>query len=241
MTPFCYFHMMWRAHNREFLLQDHREKLHYLRALRDDYLNNCTPEQFQLHGYSLMDNHGHINGSIGEDHIHYSDHMRRAHSRFGLGFNKRHDRLGKVAADRPKIKASEDERYARQVMLYDLFNPVRAGIIPTPIHIKWRLFSTARYMALGEENEFTCMITLPDWYLDLGDTPAARQRRFRQLLDEYAQRAGLKKDPKMARGNFVGGDGWVRQMRQRVKNWLRQHKQSLSNSGTDPPEPPVGG
>ena len=110
-----------------------------------------------------------------------------------------HNRLGKVAHDRPKIKASQDETYATQVMLYDLFNPVRAKIIPNPTHVKWRLFSTARYMAYGETNEFTCMITLPEWYMRLGKTSPQRQRKFRQMLDRYAVDNGLKKNPKKAR------------------------------------------
>ena len=86
--------MMWRAHNREFILQDHREKIRYLRVLRDDYLKNCNPDQFQIHGFTLMSNHGHLNGSVGEDSAPYSNHMRRAHSRFGLDYNRRHNRIG---------------------------------------------------------------------------------------------------------------------------------------------------
>jgi REP element-mobilizing transposase RayT len=230
-----YFHMMWRAHNREFILRDHREKLCYLRAVRDDYLNNCNPEEFAIHGYTMMSNHGHVNGSVGEDPSLYSNHMRRAHSRFGMSYNKRHDRLGKVAHDRPKIKASEDGAYAIEVMLYDLFNPVRAGIIPTPTDIKWRLFSTARYLAYGEENEFTCMITLPEWYLRLGETAAQRQRKFRQMLDQYALERGLKRDPKKARGLFVGGEPWVREMRRLVSDWVRARRKQQAGTGADPP------
>jgi REP element-mobilizing transposase RayT len=228
--------MMWRAHNREFILQDHREKLRYLRALRDDYMKNCNPDQFVFNGYTMMSNHAHLNGSVGENHIPFSDHMRRAHSRFGLAFNKRHKRLGKVAHDRPKVKASQDEAYAIEVMLYDLFNPVRAKLIPTPTHVKWRQFSTARYLAFGEKNEFTCMITLPDWYLRLGKTATRRQRKFRQMLDQYAVEKGLRRDPKRVRGNFVGGDLWVQAMRRQVGEWIRERKKKNANSGTDPPD-----
>jgi len=237
LRPHTFFHMMWRAHNREYLLADHREKLRYLRALRDDYIKSCRKEQFVYNGYTMMSNHAHVNGSVGEDYKPFSNHMRRAHGRFGLAYNKCHKRLGKVAHDRPKTKASQDESYAIEVMLYDLFNPVRAKIIPTPTHVKWRLFSTARYMAFGEENEFTCMITLPDWYLRLGKTAARRQRKFRQMLDEYAVQKGMKKDPKKARGNFVGGDPWVQAMKKLVRDWLRRRKKKKdAASGTDPPD-----
>jgi REP element-mobilizing transposase RayT len=236
LKPFSFFHMMWRTHNREFLLQDHQEKLRYLRAVRDDYLENCGPEQFAIHGYTMMSNHGHLNGSLGADPKLYSEHMRRSHSCFGQAFNKRHNRLGKVAHDRPNTKSSQDEAYAIEVMLYDLFNPVRANLIPNPTHVQWRLFSTARYLAFGEENELTCMITLPDWYLRLGKTAAERQRKFRQMLDRYAVDRGLKRDPKKARGHFVGGELWVQAMRRQVGEWVRARRKKATGSGADPPQ-----
>jgi REP element-mobilizing transposase RayT len=231
--------MMWRAHNREYLLSDHQDKLRYLRAVRDDYVNNCKPQQFAINGFTMMTNHAHVTGSLGNDHKPLSDHMRRAHSRFGMVFNRLHKRLGKVAHDRPKIKCSQDEEYSIEVLLYDLFNPVRAKIIPTPTHVKWRLFSTARYMAFGEKNEFTCMITLPNWYMRLGKTAAQRQRKFRQMLDRYAVEKGLKRDPKKAQGNFVGSDKWVEAMKSVVSEWLRERREKNKQkvaSGTDPPD-----
>lgn len=229
LKPYSFFHMMWRAHNREHIMQSHQEKLFYLRAVRDDYLKKCTTEQFEIQGYTLMSNHAHLNGDVGEDSTRFSDHMRRAHSRFGLGYNKRHDRIGKVAHDRPKIKASQEEAYAMQVMLYDHCNPVRANLIPNPTHILWRLFSTARYMAFGEENEFTCMITLPQWYLRLGKTAEQRQRKYRQMLDQYMIDKGLKPDPKKARGHFIGGDLWVEAMRLQLRDWMREKKKDATD------------
>ena len=117
---------MWRAHNREYILQTRKEKLAYLRAMRDDYMKNCRDRPFKIQGYTVMSNHAHLNGQNGDNSKPLSDHMRRAHSRFGMGYNKRHDRLGKVAHDRPKIKTSQDETYSMEVMLYDHCNPVRA-------------------------------------------------------------------------------------------------------------------
>ena len=120
-------------------------------------------------------------------------------------------------------------------MLYDFFNPVRAKLIPYPTHIKWRLFSTARYMAFGEENEFTCMITLPDWYMRLGRTKAQSQRKCRQMLDRYAIEKGYKHDPKKARGMFVGDDQRVASMRQKIGAWIKAHK-AIEGTCTDPPD-----
>ena len=242
LEPYSYFHMMWRAHNRERIMSSHAEKLRYLRALRDDYLKNCSPEQFELHGYTMMSNHGHINGSVKEDHVPLSDHMRRAHSRFGLEYNKRHGRIGKVAHDRPKIKASRQDADAIRIMLYDHFNPVRAGLTKDPTDIRWKQLSTARWMAYGEENEFTCVFTLPPWYRKLGSTAKKRQRAYRKMLDEWALEKGYKRDPKLARGNFVGGDLWVAAMRRKVSQWFKERKKkNPSEAGPDPPVEAQGG
>jgi REP element-mobilizing transposase RayT len=233
LKPHSYFHMMWRAHNREYIMQSHAEKLRYLRAVRDDYMKKCKKEHFVLHGYTIMSNHAHVNGQTNDDHKPYSEHMRRAHSRFGYSYNRRHHRLGAVAHDRPTIKASQEEAYSIQVMLYDHFNPVRAHLIPHPTHVKWKLFSSARYMAYGEENEFTCMVTLPGWYLKLGKNPEQRQRKYRQMLDRFQVGEGSKPDPKKTRGNFIGGDLWVEAMRNQVREWLRQKKGSSDDEPSD--------
>ena len=233
LRPYSYFHMMWRAHDREHIMQSHAEKLSYLRAVRDDYMKKCNPEHFKLHGYTMMSNHAHVNGQVNDDHKPYSNHMRRSHSRFGTGYNIRHHRLGEVIHDRPKTKASQEDAYAIQVMLYDHFNPVRAHLIPEPTHVKWKLFSSARYMAFGEENEFTCMITLPDWYLNLGKTPKQRQRKYRQMLEQFSIDKGYKPDPKKTKGHFIGGDLWVEAMRKWVQERLRQKKDSSDEEPSD--------
>ena len=91
-------------------------------------------------------------------------------------------------------------------------------------------------MAFGEKNQFTDMITLPAWYLRLGKTPSQRQRKFRRMLDEYAVDKGHKRDPKMSRGNFVGGDLWLKAMKRQVRDWMRQRRKKNEGSGTDPPD-----
>jgi REP element-mobilizing transposase RayT len=229
--------MMWRAHNKEHILKSHHEKTAYLRAVRDDRLSKSKEDDFEIHGYTVMGNHVHINGAVGESYVPYSNHMRRSHSIFGLGYNKRHNRIGKVAHDRPKMKASRDESDAIGIMLYDHYNPVRAGIVPHATHVKYRLYSSARYMAFGEKNEFTNMVTLPSWYLALGKTPQQRQRRYRQMLDEYMIEKGMKQDPKKTVGYFIGSSLWVQAMRRQVRQWIKDRKKINGSASRDPPDP----
>lgn len=211
------FHKIWRAHNREFLLQSHDEKRRYLFFLRDDYLKHCQPSDFQLFGYCIMGNHVHETGKVSVDLQRFSNHMRRAHSRFGLSYNRRNNRLGRVAHDRPKTKQIENDETLMRCMFYIDCNPVRAGLITHPTDVRWKGLSSCRFYAKGERNEFTKMLTLPEWYLRFGKTPRQRQKKYCSLLNKYLEEAGLKHDPKMSRGHFSGGELWQSEMRKQLR------------------------
>jgi len=225
------FHMMWRCHNKERLLDSHAEKREYLKAVHNDYLAHCSSEDFLIHVYCAMSNHFHARKSIVENLSAYSEHMRRAHGRFGQAYNRRHERLGKVAHDRPKTLRIQDERAAMRVDFYILSNPIRAGLIRDPRDFRWKDLYPYRFYAYGEDNRFSDMLTLPDWYLDLGETPKLRQRRFRSLFDRYLVDQGLRPDPRMRTGHFIGADWWRLEMRRQ----LRQQLQLGSCAGA--PEP----
>lgn len=214
-------------------MQEHRDKHAYLQALRDDYVKNCSRDDFVINVYCLMSNHGHERDGIVNDLKAFSDHMRRAHGKFGLCYNKRHKRLGKVAHDRPKTIRLQDFEAQMYCDLYILANPVRAGIIKQPFDIKWKNFSTARFMAYGEQNRYTDMITLPDWYLMLGDTPEKRRRKFRRMMDEYLVGKGMKRDPRLSSGHFYGKESWLNEMQEKLRD--KMHELYMKKS-TGPPE-----
>jgi hypothetical protein len=241
LGPESRFHKIWRAHNREFLMQAHEEKRRYLRAIREDYLARCTDraacsgpgrlsqflrvavaDRFALYGYCIMSNHAHETGKTGAQLKPLSEHMRRAHGRFGQGYNRRHQRAGKVALDRPRTLHLQDEEALMRAMLYCDCNPVRAGLIKHPTDLAWRGLSSCRVYAFGEESEFSDMLTAPDWYLKLGKTPRHRQSKYRALLDEYMVDIGLKRDPRMSTGYFSGGALWVEEQRRRLRALLRR-------------------
>jgi putative transposase len=204
-------------------MESHDEKRRYLYSIKNDYLKTCKKEDFILHGYCIMSNHVHETGRIGENLVPFSNHMRRAHGRFGLCYNKRHGRLGKVAHDRPKTKRIQDDESLMRVMFYSDCNPVRAGLIKHPTDIRWKGLSSCRFYAKGEKNPFTEMLTVPEWYLKLGKTPDQRQHRYCSLLDKYLIDAGLSRDPKMSVGYYLGGVLWVEEMRKQLRDLLRKH------------------
>jgi len=211
------FHKIWRAHNREFLMQSHEEKRSYLHFVKDDYLQEGHKSGLVFYAYCVMSNHVHETGKIGPELEPFSNHMRRAHGRFGLSYNKRHDRLGPVAHDRPKTKQIQDDEALMRCMFYSDCNPVRAGLIKNPTDVRWKGLSSCRYYARGEKNEFTAVLTLPDWYLRLGKNDKQRQHKYCSLLNKYLEDAGLKRDPKMSRGYFLGGELWISEMSSQLR------------------------
>jgi len=210
-------HKIWRCHNKEYLLEKATDKHEYLQAIHDDYTGKCNKDDFEICGYVVMSNHAHESDTVGERTEKYSEHMRRSYGRFGLRFNKRHERLGKVALDRPKTIRMQDAKSHMRVMFYSDCNPVRAGIIRHPTDTRWKDFSSCRFYAYGERNRYSDMLTPPAWYLALGRTQRARQRRYRSLLDRYMIEHGLKRDPKMCTGYFLGGEQWIQEQRKLLR------------------------
>ncbi len=231
IEPFTPFHKIWRCHNREFLLQSHAEKHAYLKCLHDDYIKKCSPDDFVIYGYNVMGNHGHEADEVRGDINSFSEHMRRANGLFGLNFNRRHHRLGKVAHDRPKTLRVQDDERLKNLMFYMDCNPVRAGIIKHPTDIRWKEFSSCRYYCYGEKNSYSDMLTEPEWYLKLGEDARSRQRKYRSMLDKFLIERGLKRDPKLGSGCFIGGELWEYEMKKKLSGLLNKN-----HRGGDPPD-----
>jgi putative transposase len=225
------FHKLWRAHDRQRLLQEPAEKRAYLEEVAKDYETKCDREAFQLHAFCIMGNHVHEEGFLKGEQHQLSDHMRRSHGCFGLKFNKRRGRLGKVAHDRPKTLVIQHDEAAMRCNFYIHTNPVRANLAKTPWDLLWRTFSSCRLYSHGERNEQNRHIELPDWYMALGRTPEERQSAYRRLLMEYLRRAGLVKDRHMTRGHFIGDATWRKIERSKVNEGRRKRR-------VDVPAPP---
>jgi len=228
--PGSSIHKIWRCHNREFLLQSHRDKRAYLQAIHDDFLQRCSQDDFAIQSYCIMSNHAHEKDKIKQDLASFSRHMQRAHGLFGLHYNKRHRRLGKIAHDRPKTLLIENDEEDMRCTFYIDCNPVRAGIIKHPTDVLWKDLSSCRYYAYGKKNQYDDMIEFPQWYQRLGKTARQRQRKYRSLLDKYLVEEGLKRNPKMSRGYYLGGELWKMEMRKKLGEKLKK------KASTGPPE-----
>ena len=180
LPPESIFHFMWRCINGEFMLESEAVKRRYLDT-RFRFLKRARGK-VRIHSYCLMSNHGHETSTLTAGSEHMSNWARSAHSSFCRWLNIRLKRRGPVAQDRPNTVALEDQEALKRVMFYNDWNPVKAGICQHPADYK---FSSYRFYAFGEENRWTPHLTIPQWYLDLGDTPEERQGQYRIQCDQY--------------------------------------------------------
>lgn len=218
-------HKMWHGHNNEYIFAENHEKLDYLKQLRETR-TELTKKLIDWFSFCIMGTHTHEgcgikrsgpNQSFKKGIEELGNWMRRAHSRFGAGYNRRHNRRGKVAYDRPLTCEIENKYHVLRVMFYGDANPVRAGLVSHPSKYP---FSSYQYYAHGKTNELTEHLTPPQAYLELGDTPEKRQRKYRQLCDQYLRESGLIDDrpPEEMEARFIGNAVWCQMRRDDVRN-----------------------
>jgi REP-associated tyrosine transposase len=154
-----------------------------------------------------MSNHYHEASCLLEDSKHFSNWARSAHSSFGQSYNKKFGRRGPVAQDRPKTLVVQDQEGLKKLMFYHDWNPVRAGICQHPEEYE---FSTYKYYAHGETNQWTEHITPPDWYIVLSDDPKERQAQYRNLCQEYKDKELIPTQTMTEEGNAFGQEEFTR-------------------------------
>jgi putative transposase len=180
------FHFIWRCINGEKFMGSNRKKAMFL----DSFFGfiGRARNQVKVFAFCVMSNHFHKASQLKKDCRPMSDWARSALSSFAQRLNRSIGRKGPVGQDRPKTIVCQDRRALMRLMFYIDWNPVRAGLVSHPSEYR---FSSYRYYAYGEVNEWTRHLTPPDWYVELGDTPEQRQKLYRFLCDEYHRRNRL--------------------------------------------------
>jgi putative transposase len=205
---------MWKGHNFESIFTSPVDKTTYL-----DLMTIELPKaDYQLHGYSMMSNHNHEVGRVLELQS-YSSMLRNVHSSFAQKYNRKNNRRGAVGMDRPKTVVVQNDRHLMNVAFYIDANPVRAGIVKHPKDYCWSSYS---YYANGTTSPWSKTLTPYDWYLDLGSTPAKRQRAYRRMCDAYLRRHGLVPMPGICSGYYIGSPSWKEARLQRQRE--TQHR-----------------
>lgn len=212
-------HLYWRCHNKEFYLKNDGMKLLYLNTIME-YLPRSNQK---ISAFCVMNNHYHQISKYENSSIHLSNYMRRTHGSFGMKYNILHKRSGKVAESRPKTTLIQNIRHEMNAHFYIEANPIRAGICKLEELVNYK-FSSYRYYAHGIRDNYTELISEPDWYLDLADTPKQRQREYRKLFKSYLFDYGPHKTPTFNSNLFYYGDSiWVREQEYLIKKAKKQN------------------
>jgi putative transposase len=207
-------HKIWRGHNKERNLGSDGDKLAYLQYLNEELESKKFDTGADLSALTLMDNHGHEVFGV-QSPEKFSGHMRRHHSRYGAYFNRKHERSGKVAEDRPKTCLIGDDYHEMITVFYVHANPVRANMVGDARDYYW---STHRLYAFGKREPWMKNVRLPRWYLALGPTAALRQRQYRRLFYRYLRDHG-KTRQRFLRRPFFGPIMWQVDLEKKVSEW----------------------
>ena len=147
--------------------------------------------------------------------------MRHAHGIFGSQYNRIHKRSGKVAEARPKTSLIQNTEHEMRVHFYIEANPIRAGIC-SPEQLKNYKFNSFRFYAYGIKDEYTKLLTLPQWYLELGSTQKERQRTYRKLFYEYLnEQSSPQWNFKNFEQAFIGSGLWRIEQERRVTRQIK--------------------
>jgi putative transposase len=213
-------HKVWRGHNREPNLGTDYIKQNYLKFLNEDLESEKYESGSVLQALTLMSNHAHeifllLNPGF------FSNHMRRAHGRFGQFFNRDQNRCGGVAQGRPHTTLLADAQHEMEAVFYIHANPVRAGIVKDAGEYYW---STHKLYAFGKKDDWMRNVKFPQWYIDLGRTMQIRQRQYRRLFARYLIKQGNKQRTFLKR-LFFGPVPWMKELESKVSQWRKEHPQ----------------
>lgn len=199
-------HKIWRAHNKDHLLKLHVDKEKYIGLISDTISKAHFKNNITMYAFCIMNNHAHELVQYTDAREILSKFMQNLHSRFGIYYNKINSRIGPVAYDRPKTPLVEpNSAHAMRVHFYIEANPLRAGIVKDLRNYK---YSSYQFYAYGKINQFTKFLTPPRWYLELGKTALARQKKYRALFQKYLS-STIKRTPFYSHAKWIGSSKWL--------------------------------
>lgn len=206
-------HLMWSCHDKKYYLRPANAKALYMQTIHESFKKNPN---VQIYSYCVMDNHYHQSTRYESSSQSLSTHMRYSHSLFGSRYNRIHDRSGKVAVGRPKTSLIENEEHEMRVHFYIEANPIRAKMC-TPENLRTYKYNSFKFYAYGIKDEHTSLLTMPSWYLELGDTAKERQRKYRRLFYEYlGEQERPDWDFRKFECLFIGSQIWKQRQLKRI-------------------------
>jgi putative transposase len=207
-VPGVTYHVILRCNYDEWLLKEDAAKHEVLRRVREA----SDRHKLTLFAYVIMDNHAHLVLSRG-------DRCALAEAMRWLMTQSAKDQLRAVACrghfwrQRYGAIPVEENEYALALLRYLDRNPVGARIATSPVEYPW---SSCTAYALGSSLP---AITLHPTYLGLGKNRLARQRKYRELIEDH-RAGGDDRLPAFSRAPALGNLPFWRRLGLRAR-WKR--------------------
>ena len=129
--PGAIYHVTTRGTRQAAIFLDDQDRASLLSILAHA-LKECDAQAF---AYCLMGNHYHFVLQTRQANL--AVLMRRINSVYSLAFNRRHGRCGHVFEGRYKALHVDRDAYLLEVCRYVDLNPVRAGLVESPVRWGW--------------------------------------------------------------------------------------------------------
>ncbi|HNP34744.1 MAG TPA: transposase [Woeseiaceae bacterium] len=165
-------HVMQRGHDRQPAFVESADYEYYLENIREAKLKF----EVDVHAYCLMTNHVHLLITPGQDATNVSLFVRMLAARQTRRVNRLEGRTGTLWEGRFKASLVDSDCYLLACHRYIELNPVRAGIVNTPVEYRW---SSVRHHCGVDTNEW---LTPSTAYLDLGASKIERSERYRRFI-----------------------------------------------------------
>lgn len=164
------YHIMMRGINRQTIFESNEDKGRFL------YTLNLfkRPNNYNVYGYCIMDNHVHV--ILGELEDSISIAIKRISASYVFWYNNKYERCGHLFQDRFRSEAIEDDRYLLTALRYIHLNPVKAGMVNSYKDYEWSSFK-----------EFTSLQNIVDseYVLDMfSDNSKEAIKLFEKFMDE---------------------------------------------------------
>jgi putative transposase len=200
-------HCTWRSHNHSLVFDSDEARQKFLDLLaRYKALHGVL-----VHAYCLMGTHPHVVCTSSRGQPAFSAFWKVVNQCFARWSNKRRAARGQVVMQRmrsPQIRG--DGKHLLTVMRYGDLNPVRAKLVRSAKDWRW---SSHRHYAFGEANP---LLDVPDDYLALGRSEAARRLAYQRLFARALVAHLVVRRPDIVDALFIGPARWVARRLARV-------------------------
>ncbi len=207
-------HVIQRGNNKQSCFKSDKDRKAYLYWL----IKYSKKFKVDIHAWVLMDNHVHLLCTP-NDALSLSKMMQSLGRMYVQNFNYQHQRTGPLWEGRFKSFIIESQRYLLEVYRYIELNPVRAGIVETPLEYSW---SSHLCNAYGANSN---LITEHDEYLNLGSDMISRQKHYRNIFESEQNQTNLNNIRKSIKTNLVlGSSSFVKKLESTTKYRFRNKK-----------------